>query len=275
MRLSLITSKIGAGPSATQRSIRDHRMTARSTAPPVRRRGRHGTPGSPGHEIRRSGAGVGGRRTPPWTSSSRSGSGGSTSATRPAGGPSSSCSAAVGHPVSISDIAARLPEVPRSSAYRHLVDLQSAGVVRRIAAKDEFARFELAEDLTEHHHHLLCTICGRVIDVTPTPAFERTVADMVHELAEQQGFRPSSHALDVTGHCADCAVAFPLSFLSTALLPVHGCRRPGSIPAYHPEQEVGVMTIGVVGRGEGRAVQRPGARCTSRPWPTRTTATSR
>jgi Fur family transcriptional regulator, ferric uptake regulator len=112
--------------------------------------------------------------------------------------------ASVGHPVSISDIAARLPEVPRSSAYRHLVDLQGAGVVRRIAANDEFARFELAEDLTEHHHHLLCTICGRVIDVTPTPAFERTVAAMVLELAAQQRFRPTSHALDVTGHCATC-----------------------------------------------------------------------
>jgi Fe2+ or Zn2+ uptake regulation protein len=109
-----------------------------------------------------------------------------------------------GHPVSISDIAAGLPEVPRSSAYRHLVDLQGAGLVRRIAASDEFARFELAEDLTEHHHHLLCTSCGRVIDVTPTSAFERTVAKMVQELAEQQDFDPISHALDVIGYCADC-----------------------------------------------------------------------
>ena len=110
-----------------------------------------------------------------------------------------------GHPVSISDIAAELPEVPRSSAYRHLVDLQSAGVVRRIAASDEFARFELAEDLTEHHHHLLCTICGRVIDVTPTPAFERTVDRVVEELAAQQGFHPTSHALDIIGKCSSCA----------------------------------------------------------------------
>jgi Fur family ferric uptake transcriptional regulator len=109
-----------------------------------------------------------------------------------------------GHPVSISDIAAELPDVPRSSAYRHLVDLQAAGLVRRIAASDEFARFELAEDLTEHHHHLLCTSCGRVIDVTPTPAFERTVAKMVQELAEKQSFEPISHALDVIGHCSDC-----------------------------------------------------------------------
>jgi len=112
--------------------------------------------------------------------------------------------ASAGHPVSISDIGTGLPGVPRSSAYRHLADLQGAGVVRRIAANDEFARFELAEDLTEHHHHLVCTLCGRVIDVTPSPAFERTVARVVDELAGQHGFRPTAHALDVTGHCAGC-----------------------------------------------------------------------
>ncbi len=109
-----------------------------------------------------------------------------------------------GHPVSISDIAAELPDIPRSSAYRHLVDLQSAGVVRRIAASDEFARFELAEDLTEHHHHLLCTSCGRVIDVTPSVTFERTVARAVQELAAQEGFYPTSHALDIIGRCSSC-----------------------------------------------------------------------
>jgi Fur family ferric uptake transcriptional regulator len=112
-----------------------------------------------------------------------------------------------GHPVSISDIAAKLPDVPRSSAYRHLVDLQTAGVVRRIAASDEFARFELAEDLTEHHHHLLCTNCGRVIDVTPSPAFERSVDRVVAQLASQEGFEPTSHALDIIGTCSSCREA--------------------------------------------------------------------
>lgn len=112
--------------------------------------------------------------------------------------------ATCGRPLSISDIANAIPDVPRSSAYRHLSDLQTAGVVRRIAANDEFARFELAEDLTHHHHHLLCSSCGRVIDVTPTLEFERTVSAMVDELTRQQGFRASSHALDVIGHCAEC-----------------------------------------------------------------------
>lgn len=109
-----------------------------------------------------------------------------------------------GHPMSIAEISAAVPAVPRSSAYRHLADLESAGVVRRLAASDEFARFELTEDLTHHHHHLLCTSCGRVIDVTPSAAFERTVTRMVNELTAVERFRATSHALDVAGHCANC-----------------------------------------------------------------------
>jgi Fe2+ or Zn2+ uptake regulation protein len=109
-----------------------------------------------------------------------------------------------GHPVSIGDIAELRPDIPRSSAYRHLVDLQQAGVVRRIAANDEFTRFELAEDLTEHHHHLLCLNCGQVIDVTPSASFERSVTKGLMDLADAEGFQPQSHRVDVLGLCASC-----------------------------------------------------------------------
>ncbi len=112
--------------------------------------------------------------------------------------------ASAGHPVSIGDIAGGLPELPRSSAYRHLVDLEVAGLVRRVAASDEFARFELTEDLTGHHHHLLCVDCGKVTDVIPTVSFEETVSHTVDELARTQGFEPQSHRLDVLGVCAEC-----------------------------------------------------------------------
>ena len=95
-----------------------------------------------------------------------------------------------GHPVSIGDIANRLPDLPRSSAYRHLVDLQVAGVVRRVAANDEFARYELSEEFSEHHHHLLCTDCGKVIDVTPSSAFERNVATTVVRTSQPPARHP-------------------------------------------------------------------------------------
>src|SRR5260370_24277190 len=110
----------------------------------------------------------------------------------------------VGHPVSIGDIAERLPDLPRSSAYRHLTVLHAGGLVRRVTASDEFTRFELAEDLTEHHHHLLCVNCGKVIDVTLPAAFEQQAADAIGQLADAEGFQAHSHRLDVLGLCAAC-----------------------------------------------------------------------
>ena len=112
--------------------------------------------------------------------------------------------AEAGHPMSIEDIASRAPRLPRSSAYRHLVDLQQAGVVRRVAANDDYFRFELAEEITEHHHHLLCTTCGSVIDVTPTAAFEQAMARYMDKLATVNGFLSLDHRLDVLGACAAC-----------------------------------------------------------------------
>jgi Fur family transcriptional regulator, ferric uptake regulator len=109
-----------------------------------------------------------------------------------------------GHPVSIGDIAERLPGLPRSSAYRHLTDLHAAGLVRRVTASDEFTRFELAEDLTEHHHHLLCVNCGKVIDVTLSASFEQQAAEAISQLADAEGFQAHSHRLDVLGLCAAC-----------------------------------------------------------------------
>ncbi len=111
---------------------------------------------------------------------------------------------AAGHPVSMGDIAKRLPDLPRSSAYRHLTDLEAAGIVRRVSASDEFTRFELAEDLTGHHHHLLCLNCGKVTDVTLPAGFEQDVSKTVRQLADAEGFQPQGHRLDVLGICATC-----------------------------------------------------------------------
>jgi Fe2+ or Zn2+ uptake regulation protein len=112
--------------------------------------------------------------------------------------------AQAGHPLSIEDIAEQAPRMPRSSAYRHLVDLQQAGVVRRVAANDGYFRFELAEDITEHHHHLVCTYCGQVLDVTPTPAFEQAMNSYLASLTGSSGFVSDDHRLDVLGACATC-----------------------------------------------------------------------
>ena len=109
-----------------------------------------------------------------------------------------------GHPVSIEDIAERLPGLPRSSAYRHLTNLHAAGLIRRVTASDEYTRFELAEDLTEHHHHLLCLNCGKVTDVTLPAGLEQQVTAAITNLAGAEGFQAHNHRLDVLGLCATC-----------------------------------------------------------------------
>lgn len=110
-----------------------------------------------------------------------------------------------GHPLRISEIERRAPDLPRSSAYRHLVDLQGVGAVRSLSAAGDFTHFELSEDLTEHHHHLLCVRCGGIQDVTPTAAFEKIVEATIDNFVAATGFTPLSHSLDVMGYCRSCA----------------------------------------------------------------------
>jgi Fe2+ or Zn2+ uptake regulation protein len=114
--------------------------------------------------------------------------------------------ARAGRPVSIDDMGQLAPRLPRSSAYRHLVDLEQAGAVRRVAAGDGFSCFELAEDITEHHH-LVCTRCGKMVDATPTPAFAATVRRYLAGLASSSGFVIEDHRLDVLGACPACQEA--------------------------------------------------------------------
>ena len=108
-------------------------------------------------------------------------------------------------PLTIPEILRRRRGLAQSSVYRNLVVLEDAGVVHRIITRDEFARYELADDLTGHHHHLVCATCGRVEDVPATPALEKSLEAAVARAARQSGFRTSHHRLDLVGVCADCA----------------------------------------------------------------------
>ncbi len=108
-------------------------------------------------------------------------------------------------PLSIPDILATDPSVPQSSVYRNLTVLEQAGVVRKVQGGDDFSRFELAEDLTRHHHHLVCVSCGSVDDYTVPPQFERTMALTLDEVAAETGFQAQFHRLDLVGVCARCA----------------------------------------------------------------------
>lgn len=108
-------------------------------------------------------------------------------------------------PQSVADLVAAVPDLAISSAYRNLGMLTDAGVVTRVATDDDAARYELAEAVTErHHHHLVCTQCGLVLDYDPPAALESQLADGLDEVAEASGFVAESHRLDLFGRCAEC-----------------------------------------------------------------------
>src|SRR5215207_2718606 len=108
-------------------------------------------------------------------------------------------------PETIPEILLRAPALAQSSAYRNLVVLEECGVAHRVVTSDERSRYELAEDLMGHHHHLICTGCGRVDDFTVSPQMERSLEAALERAVEGTGFRAAAHRLDVIGTCASCA----------------------------------------------------------------------
>jgi Fur family transcriptional regulator, ferric uptake regulator len=113
--------------------------------------------------------------------------------------------ARAGSPVALPDILRGRRGLAQSSVYRNLADLEQAGVVRRVMVEDEHGRYELTEDLTGHHHHLICSSCGRVQDLPMPVELERTMDRTLDGLARSAGFAEVSHRLDLIGLCSGCA----------------------------------------------------------------------
>ncbi|MGH2731635.1 MAG: Fur family transcriptional regulator [Actinomycetota bacterium] len=108
-------------------------------------------------------------------------------------------------PRTVPEIMAARKGLALSSIYRNIVVLERANVVHRIVTTGEFASYELAEDLTRHHHHLICTGCGQVEDFTASPQLESSMARAFTKIAAQAGFAQKSHRVDLLGLCRNCA----------------------------------------------------------------------
>lgn len=107
-------------------------------------------------------------------------------------------------PMSIPEILTGGTGLAQSSVYRNLSVLERAGVVSRVVTTDEWARFELSEVLTGHHHHLVCSKCGAVDDVRVPDDVEADLDRALTVLAERAGFSLQHHRLDLVGVCSAC-----------------------------------------------------------------------
>ena len=107
-------------------------------------------------------------------------------------------------PCTLPELLERRPDLAQSSAYRNLAVLESVGVVRRLVHHGEFARYELAEELTGHHHHLVCIGCGAVADIEFPSTLERAMDEAFSRAARAAGFSVDHHVVDIHGRCRSC-----------------------------------------------------------------------
>lgn len=96
-------------------------------------------------------------------------------------------------------------EIPLSSIYRSLSVLEGAGVVAPHYSTKGLTRYELAEWLAGHHHHLVCIDCGQVEDVEFSAETEAQLDAIVDRIGDEVSFAPKSHALEIEGLCLRCS----------------------------------------------------------------------
>ncbi|HEX3606966.1 MAG TPA: transcriptional repressor [Candidatus Dormibacteraeota bacterium] len=110
-------------------------------------------------------------------------------------------------PMTIAEILAVATDLPQSSVYRNLSVFEETGIVERLVGAGDFARFELAEELLGHHHHLVCSSCGMMLDVELPAELEKDIERALASLARRKRFQLRAHRLDLMGLCRECAAA--------------------------------------------------------------------
>ena len=99
------------------------------------------------------------------------------------------------------------PNIGLTTVYRTLELLVQMGLVVKFDFGDSKARYELSEGPkgVRHHHHLVCTNCGRAIDYTDFIDEEVELLNRTQkELSKKYNFEINNHIIQFYGLCAKC-----------------------------------------------------------------------
>ncbi|MDI3317856.1 MAG: Fur family transcriptional regulator [Bacillota bacterium] len=96
-------------------------------------------------------------------------------------------------------VAARFPKVGRASVFRTLALLENLGAVQRIHTGGRES-YILCES-TAHHHHLICTRCGR------TEEIQLALDQQMESAAASRGYTHREHIIEIFGLCPECQAA--------------------------------------------------------------------
>ena len=91
-------------------------------------------------------------------------------------------------------------DIGLATVYRVLTQFEQAGILSRSQLDGGKAIFELNDG--DHHDHLICTHCGKVVEFTDVDIEKRQ-----HKIAKDNGFTLDSHAMVLYGVCQTCTTA--------------------------------------------------------------------
>ena len=89
------------------------------------------------------------------------------------------------------------PGIGLVTVYRTLEVLIALNLVCELHTGTNCPSYTLS--IPQHHHHLVCSDCGKVFDFTG-----HNLAELEERLARESGFRIDDHILEFTGHCRTC-----------------------------------------------------------------------
>lgn len=86
-----------------------------------------------------------------------------------------------------------------ATVYRTLELLDQIGVIRKTDFGDGRSRYEITDDGTQHHHHLVCTDCGRITEFE-----DELLINLERTIQQKTGFLIREHEAKFYGLCVDC-----------------------------------------------------------------------
>jgi len=90
------------------------------------------------------------------------------------------------------------PGIGLVTIYRTLEVLAELGLLCKVHVEGG-CRSYLMRRPSVHHHHLICSGCGRVVDFT-----DCALNELEQRLSRETGFEMKDHLLELYGHCQNC-----------------------------------------------------------------------
>ena len=99
----------------------------------------------------------------------------------------------------------KFPDIGLTTVYRTLDLLVQKGMINKFDLGEGQSRYELAWDFKEHHHHLVCTECGKMIDYNDFIIDEIKFFDGIQKfLSKKYNFTIKNHEVYFYGICNSC-----------------------------------------------------------------------